>query len=297
MINELNNPTYRLVQKIEKGWSFDKKYYIETKDNQKLLMKVSDIKSYDNKLLEFEYMKKLYALDVPMSCPISFGISQDKMHVYTLLSWIEGRDAETAVSDLSLKTQYNLGFEAGRVLNTVHSLKPPNDCDEWDIRYNKKIDDKISNYNSCDIKISMGNKIIDYINNNRYLLNNRPLCFHHGDYHIGNIILSEDNNLHIIDFNRYDFGDPWEEFNRIPFCARISPAFASGRVNGYFNNNVPYEFFKLMALYICVNTISSIPWAINYGDNEVKTMLTIANQVMSWYNNMEDCVPNWYKKY
>lgn len=297
MINELKSDAYRLVQKIEKGWSFDQKYYIETKDNEKLLMKVSDINSYENKRIEFEYMKKLYSLDVPMSRSIDFDICEDNKHVYSLFSWIEGRDAETAIVNYSLSEQYNLGYKAGKILNTIHSIKAPDECEEWSTRYIKKIDGKIKNYNNCEIKIPMGHKMIDYINDNRYLLNDRPQSFHHGDYHLGNMVLSNDNKLSIIDFNRYDFGDPWEEFNRIPFCARISPSFACGRIDGYFNNNVPDEFFKLMALYISVNTISSVPWAIDYGDDEVKTMLTIANKVMTWYNNMKNYIPSWYKKY
>lgn len=297
MIKELKSDAYKVVRKIEKGWSFDQKYYIETEDNEKLLMKVSDINSYESKRLEFEYMKKLYSLDVPMSRPIDFGIYKDNKHVYSLFSWIEGRDAETAIVNYSLSEQYNLGYNAGKILNIIHNTKAPDECEEWSTRYNKKIDGKIKNYNNCDIKIPMGHKMIDYINDNRYLLNDRPQSFHHGDYHLGNMVLSNDNKLSIIDFNRYDFGDPWEEFNRVPFCARISPAFASGRIDGYFDSIVPDEFFRLMALYISVNTISSVPWAIDYGDHEVKTMLTIANKVMTWYSNMKNYIPSWYKKY
>ena len=34
----------------------------------------------------------------------------------------------------------------------------------------------------------------------------------------------------IIDWNRDDFGDPREEFNRITFTAHISPHFATGQL-------------------------------------------------------------------
>ena len=104
-------------------------------------------------------------------------------------------------------------------------------------------------------------EVITYIEENRYLLSNRPQCFQHGDYHIGNMML-EDGSLIIIDFDRYDYGDPWEEFNRIVWCAKVSPIFASGLVNGYFDHKVPYEFWRLLALYISSNMLSSIPWAI-----------------------------------
>ena len=102
--------------------------------------------------------------------------------------------------------------------------------------------------------------------------------------------------LTIIDFDRDDFGDPWEEFNRIVWCAQASPAFASGMVDGYFESGVPIEFWKLLALYICCNTLSSLPWAIPFGENEINTMRVQAEQVLKWYDNMLTPVPSWYEK-
>lgn len=55
-------PQYKNWTKIEpinKGWSSDKKYYIETKDSEKLLLRVSDISEYEIKKVEYEAIKKL----------------------------------------------------------------------------------------------------------------------------------------------------------------------------------------------------------------------------------------------
>ena len=295
MIYELQNSTYKVVKEIKKGWSHDKKYYIETVDNQKLLMRIADAKLYNNKKIEFEMMQRFYALGVPMSKPIDFGICKDNEHVYILHSWIDGDDLQDVLSTFSIREQYSIGFEAGQILKKLHSIKAPSDCEEWWSRSNRKINKKIETYNSCPIKIADDKYILDFIENNRHLLDNRPQRYHHGDYHIGNMILSKDKKLSIIDFNRCDFGDPWEEFNRIVFCASASPAFASGRVNGYFDKEVPNDFFKLIALYQCTNTISSVPWAIPYGQKDVQVMLDNAQRILRWYNNMNDFVPSWYK--
>ena len=109
-------------------------------------------------------------------------------------------------------------------------------------------------------------------------------------------MVGTDRRLYIIDFNRNDYGDPWEEFNRIVWCAQKAPVFASGMVNGYFENDVPLEFFKLLALYISSNTLSSLYWAIPFGQSEVETMLKQADEILSWYNNMRDVIPTWYFK-
>lgn len=106
------------------------------------------------------------------------------------------------------------------------------------------------------------------------------------------------NELFIIDFNRHDIGDPWEEFNRIVWSATVSPHFATGQLNGYFNGTPPMEFFSLLAFYISSNMLSSISWAITYGEREVNTMKKQANDVLNWFDNMKNPVPKWYlKKY
>lgn len=107
-------------------------------------------------------------------------------------------------------------------------------------------------------------------------------------------MIDKEKKLNIIDFNRNDFGDPWEEFNRIVWGAQVSPLFASGMVNGYFDGNVPLLFWKLLALYISSNTLSSLPWAIPFGQSQIETMQKQAEEILQWYNNMNDVVPSWY---
>lgn len=65
-------------------------------------------------------------------------------------------------------------------------------------------------------------------------------------------------------------------------------------VNGYFDGDVPLEFWRLLALYISSNTLSSVPWAIPFGQSEIDTMLDQAKEVLQWYDNMKNPVPTWY---
>ena len=52
----------------------------------------------------------------------------------------------------------------------------------------------------------------------------------------------------------------------------------------------------MLALYISSNTLSSVYWAIPFGQDEVNTMLNQAKEVLSWYDNMRNPVPTWYFK-
>lgn len=279
---------------ITKGWSGDKKYCITVADGNKYLLRISPADKHDTKKIEFEMMQRVAALGVPMCQPIEFGICDEG--VYVLQGWIEGKDAEEVVSLLSEQEQYEYGLEAGQILNLIHSVPTAPIQEDWDARFQRKIDRKIQMYEDCPIKYEKGQAFLNYINSNRHLLKDRPQCFQHGDYHIGNMMIRDDDKLQIIDFDRSDYGDPWEEFNRIVWCAQKSTLFATGMVNGYFNYDVPFDFWRLLALYISCNTLSSIPWAIPFGQGEIDTMINQANTVLQWYNDMKNSVPTWYKE-
>ena len=108
-------------------------------------------------------------------------------------------------------------------------------------------------------------------------------------------MMMENGNIVIIDFDRYDFGDPWEEFNRITWCAQTAPVFACGMVDGYFDGPVPMEFWKLMALYVCSDTVGACAWAVSFGERELQTMQKRASDVLHWYDHMQNPIPSWYR--
>ena len=278
-------------ERINKGMSWDKKYCVTAEDGAQYLLRVFPQKN-SNKLEDiFRIHQRVAALNVSMCKPVAYGMCNDGG--YTVQTWVNGIDAKEIIPYLVDTEQYAYGLEAGRILRKFHSIPAPENQPDWETRFNAKMDHKIQMYHECPIKFDGADDMIAYMESNRHLLANRPQTFQHGDYHIGNMMI-EESKLVIIDFDRYDFGDPWEEFNRIVWCAQIAPIFASGIINGYFENEVPLEFWKLLALYISSNMLSSIPWAIPYGEDEVKTMLNLAKDVLSWYKNMQKLVPTWY---
>lgn len=279
-------------EEVKKGWSSDKKYCVTASDGTKYLLRVSDASKQKRAREVFEYQKQVAALGVPMCLPLECGECDEGF--YLLQTWVNGQDAGDVIPTLSPKEQYQYGLDAGRILKKLHTLPAPPDARSWDVFFNAKMDRKIAMYNDCPIKVSGAEHFIDYIQENRRLLGGRPQCLQHGDYHIGNMMI-EDGKLVIIDFDRFDVGDPWEEFNRIVWCAQASYEFASGMVDGYFDGAVPLEFWKLLALYISSNTLSSIPWAIPFGEGEVQKFIAQTRDVLCWYDNMQTVVPFWYK--
>jgi len=279
---------------ILEGWSNDKKYCVTDEKGTRFLLRISDPSLYNKKKHGFEMMRRAAALGIPMCRPVEFGLCEEG--VYSVQSWIEGDSVEDRIRLLPDREQYDRGLEAGRILRKIHSIPAPVSQEDWAVRFNRKMDVKIQKYNECPIKYPKGRAFIDYIDANRGLLEGRPQTYQHGDYHIGNMMLDRDGKLFIIDFDRDDFGDPWEEFNRIVWCAQKSGPFAAGMVDGYFDSGVPEDFWRLLALYISSNTLSSVSWAIPFGESEVQTMLDQAEDVLTWFHDMTDPVPTWYRQ-
>ena len=276
---------------VSAGWSGDKKYCAIDEKGQKYFLRITPPEKTERAKKSFELQKSIHALGVPMCEPLECGDLKDGF--YTLQRWVEGENAENCVPSMPEDAQYKLGLESGSILKTIHSIPAPDGAPDWETRFNAKIDRKIKGYCDCPIKFDGAVAFLEYLAQNRPLLHGRPQCFQHGDYHIGNMMV-EHGKLVIIDFDRFDYGDPWEEFNRIVWCAQSSPRFAAGMVDGYFDGNVPMEFWRLLALYISSNTLSSIPWAIPFGEEEIRKFLDQAEEILGWYDGMTKIVPSWY---
>jgi len=291
MIEILNNERFAEIEYIAKGWSEDKKYCVTTSAGVKYLLRITHISRYETRKSLFAMLEQVAALGIPMCTPVEFGTCKDG--VYSIQSWIYGEDLETVMPTFSETKQYILGLKSGEIVRRMHSIPAPVTQEDWETHFNRKTDMKIQKYLECGSRFDGDEYVLAYIEQNRHLLKNRPQCFQHGDYHVGNMML-ESGELKIIDFDRYDFGDPWEEFNRIVWSAAVSPHFATGQLRGYFGGEPPMEFFKLLAFYIASNTLSSIYWSIPFGQSDLNTMMKQAHDVLEWFDNMQNPVPSWY---
>ncbi len=283
---------YRRHEEIQKGWSGDRKYRVTDRNGVSYLLRLSPLESEARKQSGFCMMQRVAALGVPMCEPVECGVTE--AGVYWIQGWIDGHDAEVVLPSCSTEEQYRYGLEAGRILARIHTIPAPLTQEPWEVRFNRKVDRKINGYRACPMQYDNGKALIDFIESHRRLLSNRPQVYQHGDYHIGNMMIDRAGRLCIIDFDRDDYGDPWQEFNRIVWCVQAAPVFASGMVDGYFEGEIPSEFWALLAFYIASNTLSSLPWAVPFGEAEVRTMLRQEREVSEWYDNMTRTVPRWY---
>ena len=144
---------WKNITLISKGWSSDKKYLVETANGEFQLLRISDIEEYETKKKEYEIITKYSQLGISMSMPIEFGTCNEDKNVYMLLSWIEGRDLEEVLPELSEQEQYKLGRQAGIILRKIHSIP----LDSADVPATTKREKKLmqlAHYEESDVRIS-----------------------------------------------------------------------------------------------------------------------------------------------
>lgn len=279
-------------QEICRGWSADRKYKALTAEGTAYFLRVSPAEQYERRRREFDHMRQVHALGVTMSDPVEFGCCDEGC--YTLLRWVEGRDAEAVLPELTGEERRRYGLEAGRMLRAIHTLPAPEALEPWHIRWCRKANGKIAAYESCPLKYGKGELFLELIRTERHLVEGRPTVWHHGDFHCGNLMFDDKMRLTVIDFDRDDAGDPWYEFNRIIWDVRVGGEFAGGMLDGYFGGEIPEKFWRILRLYLCQNMIASLPWAVGFGNEEIRTAVENAEQVLRWYDDLKEVVPNWY---
>lgn len=279
---------------ISKGWSSDKKYLVEAADGKLQLLRISDIEEYESKKKEYEIITKYSRLGINMSMPIEFGICNEGKNVYMLLSWVEGRDLEEVLPELSEQNQYKLGRQAGTILRKIHSIPlDPADVPATTKREKKLV--QLARYEESNVRISGDEIAVAYVKENINSIWRKTPAYMHGDFHPGNLIYMQDGSIGVIDFNRWEVGDPYEEFYKLEsFGIEISIPYCIGQIDAYFNDDVPENFWTANAVYVAQASLFSIKWAEKFGQDEIDGMVRRARASMKNFDNFNLSVPKWY---
>jgi len=286
---------WRKIEPLNKGWSSDEKFYIETQNGEKLLLRVNSIQNEAAKREEFAAMQQVARLPLVMSNPLEFGRFNRQQNVYTLLLWVEGSALDEVLPDFLADEQRELGKQAGRILKLMHAIPAPANQINWATRMQKKMLRHRERYLNCGIRISNDEMALAYVDQNLHLLEERTQTFQHGDFHVGNLILTPESQIGVIDFNRWDYGDSAEEFYKMMLFSReVSIPFVVGQLEGYFDGEVPADFWPLLALYLADVILFSIVWAQSFGQQEVDGMIRRAQMILADFDQFESVVPNWY---
>jgi len=287
---------WRKIEKVDCGWSDDVKYYVEDYDGNRFLLRINLIEKHENKKKEFDIVKKFNGLDFIMSTALDFGTCNHNNNVYMLLSWVDGISLEDALPNLDSNEQYRLGVMAGQILKSIHCLP----VDERDLPQITKIAKKLNQlerYENSTHRVPNDEKALLYVKDNIHIICQSKPTYEHGDFHVGNLIYTPDKKVGVIDFNRWECGDKYEEFYKMQsFDVDVSIPFSIGQIHGYFDGEPPLDFWKIQAIYVAHASLFSIEWATKFGQADIDSMTSICLKAFRDYDNFERIVPKWYEE-
>lgn len=282
------------ITRLDKGFSDDRKYLLVTRDHEKLLLRISDISMYDNKKKEYDIIQKYSKIGFEMSMPMDFGICSEGKKVYMLLSWVEGEDLEIALPGLSEEEQYLLGRSAGKILKNIHSIP----VDRADIPQKTKQEKKLKQlerYENSSVRIKGDETALQYVKDNLDKTWSLDPVYMHGDYHPGNLIFTPARKVGVIDFNRWEVGDPYEEFYKLEsFGIEVSIPYCIGQIDAYFDDRIPDSFWQILAVYVAHASLYSIKWAERFGQDNIDGMIRRCQQSFRNFDNFRQTKPIWY---
>lgn len=285
---------WRSAEPVEKGWSGERKYRVTGASGEALMLRLSDASKYREKAKEYGIISKFAALGFAMSRPVAFGTCEGGGSCYMLLTWVEGCDLEEVLPTLSEAAQYRLGREAGAILRRVHALP----LDAGDVPTDTKRARKLAQlerYEASRVRIPGDGAAIRFVRAHIDRIWRRPPAYLHGDYHPGNLIYRPDGSIGVIDFNRWEVGDPFEEFCKLQSFARErSVPYCAGQINAYFEDAVPADFWDALAVYVAQASLFSIAWAEPFGPGDVAAMTRRCRVALEDYGGFKRRVPRWY---
>lgn len=289
-----NYDTFAKIEPINKGWSSDKKFYIETKCSKKLLLRISDISEYNDKRNEYDIITRMSAVGINMSQPIDFGICNNGKSVYQLLTWIEGDEAKELLPFLSKEEQYNLGYEAGQMMLKMQKVESYQPSSDWANIYRERVKKYIEAYKSCGETLVGIDKLLSFLEEHSSCLEHRPMCLLHADFQSDNMVISPQKKLYAIDFQGSGLVDPYYALTGIMVTAEVSPIFSIGQLHSYFNGLVPQNFWELNAYYMIAESVNAFVVATTLGQEEIDYSNKLTEIMLTWFDNFNHLIPSWY---
>ena len=274
---------------MTEGHSFDELYLVQQNDINYVLRKLNrSTLSVDR---EIELMQLCSSNQLPT--PTIHQIVQEDGTTWVLQDFLPGVCGEKSIQDYQVVEQYDFGVQAGKTLASIHQLPCNHQSFDRSALMVQKIGshmDAVKPYLHLDPFLQT---CIDTIHASIHLLNKRPTVWQHGDFHLRNMVLNH-NHCAIIDFNRCDVGDPYEEFVRAFYFSRDkSIPFLIGQLDGYFNQKIPLDFFPLLRLYLADACLSSITWTLKFYPDHLDEMQRFNAQIQQDFDGFKKDWPDW----
>lgn len=80
------------------------------------------------------------------------------------------------------------------------------------------------------------------------------------------------------------------------FARELSIPYCIGQIQAYFDNNIPEDFWSILAVYVAHASLFSIKWAEKFGQTDIDAMVERCMVVFEDYDYFRRDIPVWYKE-
>ncbi len=282
------------IKQLNKGWSNNKKYIIDTSD-RKLSLEIFEREVFNRKKEMYQYMNELKKLGVKV--PETLGLLEVDDYGVMFIDYIEGADGEAVLKSLNNEEAYRLGLSAGIELMKIHQIEAPDTVSQWGDRKILKHNRYYKQYQELDYRIENDYKMNKFIDDNIDVIKNRPNVLQHDDYHLGNLIIRNKELVGIIDFDLFDWGDPYHDLIKAGnISVVVNRSYCKGQIDGYFFPHKPNEdFWLIYSIYAAMSVFSSIVWLKKFHPARFDEGMKGIYQMLNDHDYFTRIVPRWYK--
>lgn len=283
------------IEHLPKGFSPDLKFVLWKGTQPHYLLRLVSVSNLQRARAEFEIIGRQHGRGIRCPRPVLFGVIDSGTFCYMVVEYLAGEGADDALPRLPPHQQYEIGIEAGSELRKLHGLSHADPHFDWGTRRTAKYRRKVAEAAQAGLSFSGQTAIERYIEARLDLLQQQPVRFQHDDFHPGNLIIRGDAFGGVIDFNRFDWGDPVEDFYKVPwFTTKISLPFSIGQFHGYFAEGVPDRFWERYTLMVALNLHGSLTYAARSQGMEWWPMHM--SEIIETHDFQGGGPPSWYKQ-
>lgn len=284
-------PIQQLIP-IEKGFSAETKVKLTTAQGE-FLARLAPLSAYQGKAAEFTLMQQLYEKGVQCNRPIVLLQDETAAMICSLFSYVPGVDAEEHIATYPTATQYQVGLDAGCDLKRINSLSRATNT--WKARKWQKHERYVARYFQQAYRLKNDKEILRFIETHYDFTEADRDYLQHDDFHLGNIVLYNQRYGGVVDFGRYDWGDPLHEFVKLEwFTWPVSEAFARGQVMGYFGKQQLDDATCLqLAVYIAMSIFSTLVWTLSSHPHIWPETERHLQSILTRFDDFEVIRPQW----
>ncbi|WP_323679441.1 aminoglycoside phosphotransferase family protein [Exiguobacterium indicum] len=213
---------------------------------------------------------------------------------YGIYPYLPGQTVRSVLEE-SPELAPRLGQETGRALRRIHDVTAPSGITSWSERCQAKHDRYRAAIDGL-LEPTWIKRLDRFISERISLLQTRPNRLQHDDVHLDNLLVEDGHLSAFLDYGNHDYGDPWYDFVKCGlFQVETSPLFARQMIEGYFENEVPSDFWRMYSLYMAMVVFSALVWAKRFDADGLEAMQRRVQRIIQDHAGFQRDIPLWYE--